>query len=104
MPFVRGQSGNPRGRPRNKPELAPALRALLLEHTDGRTTAEAIARALIDRAITGDIEAIKVVLDRVDGKVTTPVEVGGGAAPVRIEVVFVDERVGPITQGAMNGG
>lgn len=91
MAWSKGQSGNPRGRAALKPELAPTLRRLLRE--DGAK--ERIARALIEKAGNGDIDAIKVLLERVDGKVPNPVEVSGGEAPIRIEVVFADETVQP---------
>jgi hypothetical protein len=90
--FVKGQSGNPRGRPRNQPEIAPALRTLLREKdpVTGATNALAIADALFKKARAGDIEAIKVVLDRIDGKLSSVTEITGGQDAIRIEVAFVD--------------
>ncbi len=59
MPFKKGQSGNLKGRPkgsRNKTTLA--VEALL----DGE--AEAITRKAIEKAIDGDMTAIRLCLDR----------------------------------------
>lgn len=59
-PFKQGQSGNPAGRPkgaRNKTTLA--VQALL----DGE--AEEISRKAVELAKTGDITAIRLVLERV---------------------------------------
>lgn len=70
MVFVKGQSGNPKGRPRNPAALAPTIHRLLREKdADGHSNKELIAHALINRAKAGEIDAIKVVLDRADGKV-----------------------------------
>lgn len=92
MTFVKGKSGNPRGRPKNTPELAPCLRALLRQKDEtGVTNAAAIADALLKKAKSGDIEAIKVVFDRVDGKLTNVTELTGGEDAIRIEVAFVTE-------------
>lgn len=87
MAWVKGQSGNPKGRPALTPELGPAIRKLLREKDEsGQTNKEKVARALMVRALAGEIEAIKVVLDRVDGKVPSPVEMSGpGGEPLRVE-------------------
>lgn len=71
--FKKGQSGNPKGRPRSA-VISDTLRARLAEAPPGeqdadvRTYADAIARALIDKALTGDVAAIKEVGDRTEGK------------------------------------
>ena len=71
--FKKGQSGNPKGRPRSA-VFSDALRAVLAEAPPGehgpdvRTYADAIARALINKAIAGDVAAAKEVCDRTEGK------------------------------------
>ena len=79
-----GQSGNPKGRPSLKP-YREALQALALENKEAL---KAIGQALMARAITGDVAAIKEFADRLDGKV--PSTVGGSTevGPVRLSVAW----------------
>ena len=66
--FRPGQSGNPKGRP--KAILATALRERLdLVGDDGRSVADRLAQTLINLALSGDLGAIREILNRVDGKV-----------------------------------
>ncbi len=65
-----GQSGNPAGRPKVR-TLSEELRARLQEQyrgRDDRTYGRMVAEALVDRAINGDVMAIREVFDRVEGK------------------------------------
>ncbi len=68
--FEKGQSGNPNGRPKLT-RLTECLREQLAEAMPGaseRTIAEAIARALIREALVGDVQAIREIGDRTEGK------------------------------------
>lgn len=65
---------NPRGQQRDKPFLA-ALKLEVAEAADDPKKLRRIARALLDKAETGDTAAIKEVADRLDGKV--PQGIGG---------------------------
>lgn len=66
--FKPGQSGNPGGKPKSK-ILTDSLR-LCLDEKDakGITNAEKLARALVDRALTGDVSAYREIADRIEGK------------------------------------
>ncbi len=69
-PFPKGVSGNPAGRPR-KALLSDALRRQLAEALQGapeKTIAEAVARTLIREALSGNVQAIREVGDRSEGK------------------------------------
>ena len=62
------------------------------EDADGRPTKKLhlIARRLVDKAVDGDIAAIKEINDRVDGKATQPMEHDAGLPILRrIERVIV---------------
>jgi hypothetical protein len=69
-PFLKGQSGNPRGRPKRGASLSEHLRHQLQQVVgeDGRTTrAEALAATLVRLACDGDVQAAKLVLSYTDG-------------------------------------
>ncbi len=69
-PFKPGQSGNPAGRPK-KALLSDALRRQLAEahpNAPEKTIAETIARSLIREAIAGNVQAIREVGDRSEGR------------------------------------
>jgi hypothetical protein len=91
--FQKGQSGNPAGRPKSEPTITPWLRRLLLEKQDGKTRAEHVASRLIQMAQDGDVKAIAVVLERIDGKVPDQVDLttDGQAFSFTIQRAHVDD-------------
>lgn len=66
--FKKGQSGNPKGRPRKLPDLDHLLAEVLGDEKDGRTATEAILMKLRSMAVSGNIRAAEVLLDRAHGK------------------------------------
>lgn len=95
MPFVKGQSGNPAGRKPSQPLITPSLRRMLTDKgRDGLTVGEQVAAVLLSLARSGNVEAIKLVLDRVDGKVPNPLDLTSGGAPLIKAYIGVDlERI-----------
>lgn len=68
--FKKGETGNPAGRPKLT-KLTEALREQLaqtLPDAPERTVAEAIARALIRAACSGNVHAAREIADRTEGK------------------------------------
>lgn len=68
--FPKGQSGNLQGRPKIT-KLTDSLRQQIAEinpDADDQTIAETIAETLIQLALSGDVQAIKEVFDRCEGK------------------------------------
>lgn len=66
--FKKGRSGNPKGRPRKLPDLDHLLAEVLGDEKDGRTATEAILMKLRSMAVSGNIRAAEVLLDRAHGK------------------------------------
>ena len=81
MAGVAGRSGTNKGK--DKP-FRDALRKRIAEAGDDPKRLDRIALALLNKAETGDVAAIKELADRLDGKVTQPIAGDDEAAPVRI--------------------
>ena len=86
MTFIKGKSGNPKGRPRVGFSIRGCLRASMEEtidipQKDGSaktvTKGEFLSSKLFQLAASGDLGAIKLCLDNVDGPPAQPVELSG---------------------------
>jgi hypothetical protein len=73
-PWKPGQSGNPGGRPKRR-LIDEALEELLLSNDS--ELALAIAKKLLARAKTGEIKAIQLVAERVQGRPKRHLELSG---------------------------
>lgn len=108
MAFQKGQSGNPNGRPRKGNALSELIRKQLqepAEAADGKTNAQVIAEKLVTLASAGDIDALKILLDRTEGKVpdTTNLNTSG---TLKVKVVYERTNAkasGPASQPAEGG-
>jgi hypothetical protein len=87
--FVKGKSGNPKGRPKKGQTLTEILRAALLEANEqGILKGRALGDVLMRLADAGDIDAIKYIYDRVDGKPTETQQITGeGGGPLTLRIV-----------------
>ncbi len=89
-----GQSGNPSGRPK-KLHISDALRAELeAEGPDGVANDSAIARKLVDMARHGNLEAIREIADRTEGKARQRIEQSGAHEwPLPLEIPLTTEAI-----------
>ena len=76
------------GRPPKEKSFANMLNIAIKEAVEGtdKTKLRAVADALVDKAMSGDVQAIKEVADRIDGKVPQGV-IGGDEDDSPINVV-----------------
>ena len=74
MVWKQGISGNPGGRTKEKP-FRDALRMQIAAAGDDHKALRAVAQALLDKAAAGDVSAIHLLADRLDGRL--PQSVGG---------------------------
>lgn len=91
-PWRKGQSGNPKGRPA-LPDIREALAEVLAEPVEGMPSLYAVLRALRDRAVSGDVRAAEVLLDRSFGKPTQHADVTSNGTAVRVvpPILWTDE-------------
>jgi hypothetical protein len=88
--FAPGRSGNPAGRPKGESLTASLRRYLDGEDKDGRPRAERFAEKLAEMVLLGDIQAMKMVLDRIDGKAVD--RIGLETEGMTIRVVYDDPK------------
>jgi hypothetical protein len=90
-----GESGNPAGRPKGSLSLTDILRRQLQETLqDGSKLekAEALVAKLIAVASGGDMQAMKLILDRLEGSPRQAIDLSGSAPafPSKIVVEIID--------------
>lgn len=85
------------GRPPREKSFANMLNIAIKEAIGGsdKTKLRAVADALLDKAIAGDVQAIKEVADRVDGKVPQAVVGDDDSDPINVVTKVIREIVRP---------
>lgn len=85
--WKKGQSGNPNGRPKREWTWSGALQAAMEKsEKDGIPVKTHVAKALVKEALTGNVQAIKELMSRMDGMPQQPTDItsGGKELPVPI--------------------
>lgn len=89
--FKKGQSGNPNGRPK-RPSLTTKLREALADYesSTGKAFDELLVNRLLKEAIEkGDMRAIHMIWERMDGKVPQGLEHSGrNGSPIKTETAI----------------
>ena len=75
--WVKGQSGNPKGRPKKTHAMTEILERTGDVEVDGKTRKEIIADKVWELAEAGDMVAIKYIYDRIEGAPTNRHEMEG---------------------------
>jgi len=89
MPWQKGQSGNPAGRVKHS--VRGEIRRLAAHRgMDRKTYAQRLAAEFWLMAFTNNLDAMKTVLEQVDGKLPTPPIEGPAGDGLRIEIVNGD--------------
>lgn len=96
MVWQKGKSGNPKGRQKKGQTLTDILRASLAEpNAQGVTRSRALSDTLTRLADSGDLDAIRYIYDRVDGKPVETQQIGGmNGGPLTIKWVDPEDTEG----------
>lgn len=74
--FKKGNNANPKGRPKMPWTMrGEILKALERRTLDGTPMRQGVAESLVDKALQGDVVAIKEINNRADGMATQAVDV-----------------------------
>ena len=97
--FVKGFSGNPKGRPKKDMSLTEIVRKALKAKREegGVSVAQELITVLIDKALAGDKDAINILLDRGFGKAKAFLELSSKS---EFEVDWGDSDEGIIEGGS----
>jgi hypothetical protein len=97
--FQPGQSGNPGGRRKGSRNLTARLREIVeREAKDGKDYGDLVMEALVKAAKKGDVKAIAIMLDRIDGKLGS-VETDDSEQARRINIPESDARSEQVDPG-----
>lgn len=81
------------GRPPSEKTFANMLRIAINEaHVSGGNKLRAVADALVEKAMSGDVPAIREIGDRLDGKVPQGI-IGGGEDDAPLLVSVIERRI-----------
>lgn len=94
-PFVKGVSGNPKGRPK-LPDIKEALAKILAEEKDGVNALEAILKSMRAKAAKGDVRAADFLINRGYGKADQRIEFDGQVPVQTIIQIIPDPNSAPI--------
>ena len=102
--FKPGQSGNPKGRPKGIPNAKTRYKRLL-ELTQQKTNpvtgeieeftvAEQMDMKIFDKALKGDLQAYREIMDRLEGKpkITTDIDMTGNINVALVKFVGEDDN------------
>jgi hypothetical protein len=114
-PFVKGQSGNPKGGPKSKEtnlalrrlsakrmpadlmkQIPPSLRPMLSKKPTGY---ELVAFRILAGAMSGDTQFIRIYLDRMEGKVQPDVATANTG---QLHLIAGIMKAGPVPVGGVN--
>ena len=88
--FVPGVSGNPNGRPKKANSVSDLLRSKGDEvQEDGRTKLQAVIETLYERAGEGELKAIDMIFDRLEGKPAQKLEIEETLLPTGFDIGLI---------------
>lgn len=94
-PFKKGQSGNPKGAPKKLPHLDELLKDILGDEKNNITLMQGIIMKLASKALAGDLNATKILLEYAYGKPHQSIDLTSGNEKIEaIRVIMVSDGTG----------
>lgn len=76
--YRKGQSGNPKGRPKAEWTWSGMIKEAMEEsYGDNKTIKELMAKSLVKEGLKGNVQAMKEIGDRLEGRPKQSLEMGG---------------------------
>lgn len=103
MAFQPGVSGNPGGRPKRKvwtEAIKEAIEKIDTIDPEQRPRIKLLAEALVAAGLAGEVQALREIGDRVEGKVPNPVVGDSEGDPINVVTKVVREIVRPGTENS----
>jgi len=88
-----GQSGNLSGRPKGSEVLSDCLRKVARQRKGGKSHMELVAKALFLKAEAGNVEAAKLILERLEGKAPDSLQITGQLAHATLDINDIIAKV-----------
>ena len=85
--FEKGKSGNPGGRPPSK--LNKLLSRYLRVRDGDKTREQKLVEQIYELALAGDMRAVALIWDRMEGKVKEPTDLSGKVTTV-MDLILMD--------------
>lgn len=89
MPFVKGKSGNPKGRPPKGHSITETLLSMMDEQPEVK---RAIATKIMKLALAGDIQTIKTLWSYLDGMPKQSTDITSDGEKISPLVIYAPEK------------
>jgi hypothetical protein len=101
--WKKGQSGNPAGRPKREWSMATLIEDALneIDATSGLNWKQLVVKRLLTLAIGGDMNAIREINDRIDGRAKQSIDISGDTRLLPVTLEELKTNYGELAAGLL---